>query len=115
MEETVRPLVAAAWRGPNWSHSADDYAYYDADEKPGSSAVEALYALTPEDVAAVNEGRKKRALKALRRFDLCRCGNNEYCQHCYPVEFRSRGVWGGPNVQIQAAQTAAQEHENGTK
>ena len=61
MEETVRPLVAAAWRGPNWSHSADDYAYYDADEKPGSSAVEALYALTPEDVAAVNEGRKKRA------------------------------------------------------
>ena len=98
MEETVSPLAASAWRGPNWSHGADEYAYYDADEKPGASAVEELYALTPEDVAAVNEARKNLALKALRRFDLCRCDHNEYCEHCYPVEFRPGGVWGGPNV-----------------
>ena len=70
---TTMPLALSAWRGPNWSHGADDYAYYDADDKPGASAVEALYALTPEDVAAVNEARKKCASKALRSFDLCRC------------------------------------------
>ena len=97
VESTIMPLVASAWRGQNWSHGADDYAYYDADDKPGASEVEALYSLTPEDVAAVNEGRKNRALKALRRFDLCRCDQNEYCEHCFPVEFRHGGVWGGHN------------------
>jgi hypothetical protein len=53
--------------------------------------------LTPEDVAAVNAARKERAYKALRRLDLCRCDHNEYCRHCYPLEFRAGGVWGGPN------------------
>lgn len=53
-----------------------------------------LYLLTPEDVAAVNAARKARAEKVLRRLDLCKCDHNEYCGHCYPVEFRTGGVWG---------------------
>lgn len=59
--------------------------------------VQPLYALTPEDVEAVNADRQHRAWKALRRLDLCRCDHCEYCQHCHPVEFRPGGVWGGPN------------------
>ena len=60
--------------------------------------VQPLYALTPEDVAAVNKARKEAAWKAARRLDLCQCDHNEYCRHCYPLEFRAGGVWGGPNV-----------------
>ena len=29
-----KAAVPAAWRAPNWSHGPDDYAYYDADDKP---------------------------------------------------------------------------------
>lgn len=57
-----------------------------------------LYALTPEDVEVVNAARKARAEKVLRRLDLCKCDHNEYCRHCWPMEFRPGGVWGGPNV-----------------
>lgn len=60
--------------------------------------VQPLYALTPEDVAAVNKFRKEAAWKAARRLDLCQCDHNEYCRHCYPLEFRAGGVWGGPNA-----------------
>jgi hypothetical protein len=31
----------------------------------------------------------ERAPKALRRLDLCKCDHNEYCHHCFPVEFRA--------------------------
>lgn len=59
-----------------------------------------MYALTPEDIAAVDAARKDRAYIALRRLDLCRCDHHEYCRHCHPVEFRPGGVWGGPNVPV---------------
>jgi hypothetical protein len=59
--------------------------------------VQPLYALTPEDVEAVNKARKEAAWKTARRLDLCRCDHHEYCRHCLPLEFRPGGVWGGPN------------------
>jgi hypothetical protein len=39
VEPTVRPC---AWRQPNWGQSADEYVYYDADDKPLKNA-EPLY------------------------------------------------------------------------
>ena len=63
--------------------------------------VQPLYALTPEDVTTVNKARKETAWKAARRLDLCQCDHNEYCRHCYPLEFRAGGVWGGPNAELR--------------
>lgn len=85
----------------DWDTEANSGAAVDAlaDQRPGETL--GLYALSPEDVAAVNAARKEMAWKALRRLDLCRCDHNEYCGHCYPVEFRPGGVWGGPNVGIE--------------
>jgi hypothetical protein len=57
--------------------------------------VQPLYALMPEDVAAVNASRKKQAEKTLRRLDLCQCDHNEYCRHCWPEDFRPGGLWAG--------------------
>lgn len=72
--------VRLSWYSTDVAHNA----------KPGP-----LYALTPEDVEAVNMVRRERASKALRRLDLCRCDHNEYCCHCWPVDFRPGGVWSG--------------------
>ena len=77
-----------------------------ADRRPHCRNETALYALTPEDVAAVNAARKERAYKALRRPDLCQCDHNQYCRHCHPLEFRAGGVWGGPNVRAEPETTA---------
>ena len=53
-----------------------------------------LYALTPEEVAAVN---KLRARKEWMKRDTarCRCDHNEYCDHCWPASFRPGGMWHG--------------------
>ncbi len=95
----VRPLVdAAAWLARRSDWPAGKWEAFKGSEPPHwASAADPLYSLTPEDVAAVNAARKDRASKALRRLDLCRCDHNEYCGHCFPVEFRPGGVWGGPN------------------
>jgi hypothetical protein len=80
---TVTPLSASVrldWYSVGAAHNA----------KPSL-----LYALTSEDVAAVNAARKARAEKTLRRLDLCECDHNQYCRHCHPVEFRLGGVWHG--------------------
>ena len=82
-----------------WEVEANSQAAVDelAEAQPLGTTLN-LYALTPEDVAAVNATRKDRASKALRRLDLCECDHNEYCRHCFPVEFRPGGMWGGPNA-----------------
>ena len=93
-EREVRPLV---WVGTGHlrevcnGNTMNVYAAPDQDR----FADVPLYVLTSDDVAAVNAARKDRAWKTLRRLDLCRCDHNEYCQHCYPVEFRPGGVWHG--------------------
>ncbi len=88
------PLEAAAWRGPNWSHSADDWAYYDADDKPTTGSPEPLYALTREEVVAVNKLRARKVWQT-RQSHLCKCDHYEYCRHCWPESFRPGGVWHG--------------------
>jgi hypothetical protein len=53
VEREVRPV---AWRAPNWSHSPDDYAYYDADDKPECrGAAEPLYGQAELDAAVAAE------------------------------------------------------------
>lgn len=54
----------------------------------------ALYALAPEEVAAVNKHRARKVWQT-RQTHLCRCDHNEYCQHCWPDSFRPGGVWHG--------------------
>lgn len=87
-------LGVAAWRGPNWSHSPDDFVYYDADDKPTTGNPEPLYALTPEEVAVVNKHRARKVWMT-RQTHLCKCDHNEYCRHCFPESFRPGGVWHG--------------------
>ena len=95
-EREVRPLVADAWTLAETLTAAQTttrgYLWF---SDPQNSAWTPLYALTPEDVAAVNAARKARAEKMLRRLDLCECDHNQYCRHCHPVEFRPGGVWHG--------------------
>lgn len=57
-------------------------------------AVLHLYALTPEEVAAVNKLRARREWMT-RQTQLCSCDHNEYCEHCWPVSFRPGGPWHG--------------------
>ena len=104
LSEGLGPLVEVAWLYHDAARAEDanpllhsTLVVMAADRRPQCRNETALYALTPEDVAAVNAARKERAFKALRRLDLCRCDHTEYCQHCHPVEFRAGGVWGGPN------------------
>lgn len=59
-----------------------------------SERLDPLYALTREEVAAVNKLRARREWMS-RATNLCRCDHNEYCQHCYPESFRPGGVWHG--------------------
>jgi hypothetical protein len=102
------PLVETAWLyendgGARVLHTNRGLVRFDADMRaaqayPDTHSMTTLYALTPEDVAAANKARKEAAWKALRRLDLCRCDHNEYCGHCYPVEFRPGGVWAGGKV-----------------
>jgi len=106
MSAELRPLMPAAWMEPgkHWTLEPEEWmAYHRTDQHPNVHAAlaaktECLYRLTPDDVAAVNAARKERASKALLRMDLCRCDHNEYCLHCFPVEFRRGGVWGRPNT-----------------
>lgn len=97
------PLQPAAWMEPGkyWTLEHEDWMAHhrksnDQNTKATLAAkTERLYALRPEDVAAVNKARKEAAWKAARRLDLCKCDHNEYCPHCYPPEFRPGGVWDG--------------------
>lgn len=108
--EGLGPLAEAGWRYVPSEAWGDQVLTQDPKTvqlaREYGRDVEPLYALTPEDVAAVNAARKERASKTLRRLDLCRCDHHEYCQHCYPVEFRPGGVWGGPNVGAKPDTTA---------
>lgn len=104
------PLAASAWAvngnalggsdgGPAlWKRAPDAEELRMWADLGVAATVAPLYALTPEDVAAVNKARKEAAWKAALRLDLCKCDHHEYCRHCYPLEFRPGGVWGGPNV-----------------
>ncbi len=101
--DQLGPLVPAAWMEPGkyWTLEHEEWmAHHRKSENQLVQATlaaktERLYALTAEDVAAVNAARKERASKALRRLDLCKCDHCEYCLHCWPKEFRPGGVWDG--------------------
>ena len=108
MSAELEPLKPAAWMEPgkHWTLESEEWMEHARRsthlnvQATLAAKTECLYRLTPEDVQAVNAARKERASKALRRLDLCRCDHNEYCGHCWPVEFRSGGVWGGSNQKI---------------
>jgi hypothetical protein len=53
-----------------------------------------IYELTAGDVAALNASRAAAAW-AQRDLSRCRCDHNEWCEHCFPPEFRPGGVWDG--------------------
>ena len=38
-----------------------------------------------------------------RRIDRCKCDHNEYCDHCWPADFRPGGKWHG---KFEAQQSA---------
>lgn len=103
LSDQLGPLSPAAWMEPGkyWTLEHEQWmAHHRKNSDPNVQATlaaktERLYALTTEDVAAVNAARKERAFKALRRLDLCKCDHCEYCLHCWPKEFRPGGVWGG--------------------
>lgn len=116
MNEALGPLVEVAWLYHDAARAEDanpilhsTLVVMAADRRPHCRNETALYALTPEDVAAVNAARKDAAWKALRRLDLCRCDHNESCRHCFPMEFRWGGVWG--RVDDKAAATGLQQEK----
>ena len=54
---------------------------------------ETFYSL-PEDVIDLLHKKAKEKAWASRRLDICKCDPQvEYCEHCYPPEFRSGGKW----------------------
>jgi len=65
-----------------------------SDRRPWARNETEMYALTPEEVAAVNKLRARKEWMA-RDTARCKCDHNEYCQHCYPESFRPGGVWHG--------------------
>ena len=115
--EGLGPLVEAGWRYVPSEVWGDQVLTQDPKTaqlaREYGREVQPLYALTPDDVAAVNAARKEAAWKASRRLGLCRCDHIEYCQHCFPVEFRAGGVWGGPNVRAKRATTAGRQARAG--
>jgi hypothetical protein len=96
LPDSLKPLEPAAWMEPGkyWTLEHEKWmAHHRKSQNENVKATlaaktERLYALTEEDVAAVNAARKERAWKTLRRLDLCHCDHNEYCQHCYPLALR---------------------------
>jgi hypothetical protein len=44
---------------------------------------------------------KQKAWNA-RRIDRCKCDHNEYCDHCWPADFRPGGKWHGKFVAQQS-------------
>ncbi len=45
----------------------------------------------------------KQAAWDARRMDRCKCDHNEYCDHCFPEDFRPGGKWHGGFVAQQSA------------
>ena len=83
--QVERVVMPCAWVSPDGNrlahHEHRDY-------------VRPLFALTPEEVAAVNKLRARKVWQT-RQTHLCRCDHNEYCQHCWPESFRPGGAWHG--------------------
>lgn len=104
VEPSVRPLseplfllhCGALFGGErdDWDVEANSGRAVDAlaDQHPGETLH--LYALTPDDVAAVNK-RRARLEWMKRETARCKCDHNEYCQHCWPESFRPGGMWHG--------------------
>ena len=65
-----------------------------SDRRPWARNETEMYALTPEEVVAVNKLRARKEWMA-RDTTRCKCDHSEYCQHCYPENFRPGGVWHG--------------------
>lgn len=98
--EGLGPLEARAWLyhdGPTPEQVPDELLGTRVlawERHPHYRNETALYALTPEEVAAVN---KLRARKEWMKRDTarCKCDHHEYCRHCWPESFRPGGVWHG--------------------
>lgn len=100
--EGLGPLQPAAWMEPGkyWTLEHELWmAHHRKSTDPNVQATlaaktEPLYALTAEEVAAVNKLRARREWMK-RDTARCKCDHNEYCQHCWPVSFRPGGPWHG--------------------
>ncbi len=101
LSEGLGPLVEVAWLYHDAARAEDanpllhsTLVVMAADRRPHCRNETALYALSPEEVAAVNKHRARKVWQT-RQTHLCRCDHNEYCRHCFPERFRPGGVWHG--------------------
>jgi hypothetical protein len=104
VERGVRPLgeplfllhCGAVFDGEreDWDVEANSGRAVDelADQHPNETLH--LYALTGEEVAAVNKLRARKVWQS-RQTHLCKCDHNEYCHHCWPESFRPGGMFYG--------------------
>lgn len=98
LDQPVRPLEVRAWlcEWDDWrqTHLNDEDPLPEKWDDEPPHTVTTLYALTAEEVAAVNKLRARNVWMA-RETQRCRCDHNEYCEHCWPVSFRPGGPWHG--------------------
>ena len=100
VERPVRPLEARAWMyhdGPTPEHVPHEFCGTRVlawEQNPHYRNETPLYALTAEEVTAVNKLRARKEWMR-RETHRCRCDHNEYCEHCWPVSFRFGGPWYG--------------------
>ena len=98
LSDQLGPLVECGWRYVPSEVWGDQVLTQDPKAaqlaREYGRDVQPLYALTPEEVAAVNKFRARNEWMK-RDTARCRCDHNEYCQHCYPDSFRPGGVWHG--------------------
>ena len=96
LDQPVRPrawaLFAANGNYRLWSTEREEVERLAAE---AGAPVVPLYALSDDDVAAVNKRRAGKEWKRQRDLKACQCDHNEYCRHCWPEDFRPGGMWHG--------------------
>lgn len=86
-----------------------DYAEKSADviEKM-IAALSAQQSAQPEFCCELSYKAAKQKAWNARRIDRCKCDHNEYCDHCWPADFRPGGKWHGKFVARQPAHVSVQ-------
>ena len=67
------------------------------------AALSAQQSASPEFCCELSYKTAKQKAWDARRIHRCKCDHNEYCGHCWPVDFRPGGKWHGGFVALQPA------------
>lgn len=75
----------------------------DAELSELRAAISAQQSAQPEFCCELSYKAAKQKAWNASRIDRCKCDHNEYCDHCWPADFRPGGKWHGKFVAQQSA------------